>query len=137
VRPHRLVSLISREAVDDLDLGPGVLAVAVIKSANVVVEVPVAGCCPSSRLRGRRPVHGLRHGPIGMGEVAGSETLTLVVAFAAAVVVAVLTAPMDVSGAVFPLPRQLDVLRVPGPALTPTNPLFNLVRRPERRPDTA
>ena len=38
--PHRVVSLISREAVDDLGLKPGVLAVAVIKSTNVVVEVP-------------------------------------------------------------------------------------------------
>ena len=40
--PHRVVSLISREAVDDLGLKPGVLAVAVIKSTNVVVEVPAS-----------------------------------------------------------------------------------------------
>lgn len=40
--PHRVVSLISREAVDDLGLKPGVLAVAVIKSTNVVVEIPAA-----------------------------------------------------------------------------------------------
>ena len=33
--PHRVVSLISREAVDDLGLASGVLAVAVIKSTNV------------------------------------------------------------------------------------------------------
>jgi molybdopterin-binding protein len=39
--PHRVVSLISREAADDLDLKPGSLAVAVIKSTSVVVEVPV------------------------------------------------------------------------------------------------
>ena len=38
--PHRVVSLISTEAVDDLGLEPGVLAVAVIKSTNVVVEIP-------------------------------------------------------------------------------------------------
>jgi molybdopterin-binding protein len=38
--PHRVVSLIGREAVDDLGLKPGVLAVAMIKSTNVVVEVP-------------------------------------------------------------------------------------------------
>jgi molybdopterin-binding protein len=38
--PHRVVSLISREAVDDMGLKPGVLAVAMIKSTNVVVEVP-------------------------------------------------------------------------------------------------
>ena len=38
--PHRIVSLMSREAADDLQLEPGVLAVAVVKSTNVVVEVP-------------------------------------------------------------------------------------------------
>lgn len=38
--PHRIVSLLSREAADELELEPGVLAVAVVKSTNVVVEVP-------------------------------------------------------------------------------------------------
>lgn len=38
--PHRIVSLMSREAADDLGLQPGVLAVAAVKSTNVVVEVP-------------------------------------------------------------------------------------------------
>jgi molybdopterin-binding protein len=38
--PHRIVSLMSREAADDLELEPGVLAVASVKSTNVVVEVP-------------------------------------------------------------------------------------------------
>ena len=38
--PHRVVSLISAEAVRELGLEPGVLAVAVIKSTNVVVEIP-------------------------------------------------------------------------------------------------
>jgi molybdopterin-binding protein len=38
--PHRLVSLMSREAADELDLRPGVLAIAAVKSTNVVVEVP-------------------------------------------------------------------------------------------------
>jgi len=38
--PHRIVSLISREAADELKLEPGVLAIASIKSTNVVVEVP-------------------------------------------------------------------------------------------------
>ncbi|MDN5859714.1 MAG: TOBE domain-containing protein [Pseudonocardia sp.] len=38
--PHRVVSLMSSEAVRDLGLEPGVLAVAVIKSTNVVVETP-------------------------------------------------------------------------------------------------
>jgi molybdopterin-binding protein len=38
--PHRLVSLLSREAVEDLGLEPGALAVAVVKATNVIVEVP-------------------------------------------------------------------------------------------------
>jgi molybdopterin-binding protein len=38
--PHRVVSLMSSEAVHDLGLEPGVLAVAVIKSTTVVVETP-------------------------------------------------------------------------------------------------
>jgi len=38
--PHRIVSLMSREAADELALEPGVLAVASIKSTNVVVERP-------------------------------------------------------------------------------------------------
>ena len=40
--PFRVVSLMSREAADDLDLRPGVLAVASVKSTNVVVEIPQA-----------------------------------------------------------------------------------------------
>jgi molybdopterin-binding protein len=38
--PHRFVSLLSREAVDDLGLEPGVLAVAAVKATNVSVEIP-------------------------------------------------------------------------------------------------
>jgi molybdopterin-binding protein len=37
--PHRIVSLMSREAADELALQPGVVAVASIKSTNVVVEI--------------------------------------------------------------------------------------------------
>src|SRR3954451_6264145 len=36
--PFRIVSLMSREAVDDLDLRPGMAATAVIKATNVIVE---------------------------------------------------------------------------------------------------
>lgn len=36
--PHRIVSLISREAADDLGLEPGVLTTAVVKSTNVVIQ---------------------------------------------------------------------------------------------------
>lgn len=38
--PYRIVSLMSREAADELALDPGVLAIAAIKATNVVVEVP-------------------------------------------------------------------------------------------------
>jgi molybdopterin-binding protein len=38
--PHRVVSLMSRESADQLGLAPGVLAVAAVKSTNVVVEIP-------------------------------------------------------------------------------------------------
>jgi molybdopterin-binding protein len=37
---HRIVSLITREAVDELGLEPGVLVVASVKATNVVVERP-------------------------------------------------------------------------------------------------
>ena len=40
--PHRVVSLMSREAADELGLEPGVVAVAAVKSTNVVVEIPEA-----------------------------------------------------------------------------------------------
>jgi len=38
--PHRVVSLMSREAADQLGLEPGVRAVASVKATNVVVEIP-------------------------------------------------------------------------------------------------
>jgi len=38
--PHRVVSMMTREAADELALEPGDLAVAVVKSTNVVVEAP-------------------------------------------------------------------------------------------------
>ena len=38
--PHRIVSLMSREAADELKLAPGVVAVASVKSTNVVIELP-------------------------------------------------------------------------------------------------
>jgi molybdopterin-binding protein len=40
--PHRIVSLMTREAADELGLAPGVLAVAAVKSTNVVVEIATA-----------------------------------------------------------------------------------------------
>ncbi|MBA2414977.1 MAG: helix-turn-helix transcriptional regulator [Geodermatophilaceae bacterium] len=38
--PFRLVSLMSREAADELGLEPGVVAVASVKSTQVVIEIP-------------------------------------------------------------------------------------------------
>jgi molybdopterin-binding protein len=38
--PHRLVSLMTAEAVDDLGLEVGDEAIGVVKSTNVVVEIP-------------------------------------------------------------------------------------------------
>lgn len=38
--PHRLVSLLTREAVDELGLKPGMPAIAVVKATNVGVELP-------------------------------------------------------------------------------------------------
>ena len=38
--PHRFVSLLSREAADELGLQPGMLAIATVKATNVSVEIP-------------------------------------------------------------------------------------------------
>ena len=40
--PHRVVSLLSAEALDELGLEVGSLAVAVVKATNVIVETPKA-----------------------------------------------------------------------------------------------
>jgi molybdopterin-binding protein len=40
--PHRLVSLMTAEAVDELDLKVGDEAVCVVKATNVIVEIPSA-----------------------------------------------------------------------------------------------
>jgi uncharacterized membrane protein YfcA len=49
---------------------------------------------------------------------------------AAGLVIAALTTPVGVSGAVFLLPMQVSLLGVPSPAVTPTNLLFNVVATP-------
>ncbi len=40
--PHRLVSLMTAEAIDDLDLKVGDEAVCVVKATNVIVEIPTS-----------------------------------------------------------------------------------------------
>jgi molybdopterin-binding protein len=41
--PNRFVSLLSREAADELGLEPGMLAVATVKATNVSGEIPQSG----------------------------------------------------------------------------------------------
>jgi uncharacterized membrane protein YfcA len=50
--------------------------------------------------------------------------------FAAGLLISIVTAPVGISGAVFLLPVQLDVLHVPNPQVTPTNLLFNIIAGP-------
>jgi uncharacterized protein len=57
-------------------------------------------------------------------------TWTAGLGFVAGLLISAATAPVGVSGAVFLLPVQLSVLRVPSPAVTPTNLLFNVVAGP-------
>lgn len=55
---------------------------------------------------------------------------TEIVALAAAYLIAVLTTPAGVSGAVLLLPFQVSVLGTPSPSVTPTNLLYNVVATP-------
>lgn len=48
----------------------------------------------------------------------------------AGLLIAAVTVPVGVSGAVFLLPVQLSILNVPSPVVTPTNLLFNVVAAP-------
>jgi len=58
------------------------------------------------------------------------DWLRLLEGFASALVIATVTTPVGVSGAVFLLPVQLDLLHVPNPAVTPTNLMYNVVAGP-------
>jgi uncharacterized membrane protein YfcA len=51
-------------------------------------------------------------------------------AFVAALLIAAITSPAGVSGAVLLLPFQVSVLGTPSPAVTPTNLLYNVVATP-------
>ncbi len=53
-----------------------------------------------------------------------------ITALAAAFVIAAVTTPAGVSGAVLLLPFQISVLGTPSPAVTPTNLLYNVVATP-------
>jgi len=52
------------------------------------------------------------------------------VALAAAYLIAVITTPAGISGAVLLLPFQVSVLGTPSPSVTPTNLLYNVVSTP-------
>ena len=54
----------------------------------------------------------------------------VLLALVAGLLLAAITTPVGVSGAVFLLPVQLSVLHVPSPAVTPTNLLYNVVAVP-------
>jgi uncharacterized membrane protein YfcA len=49
---------------------------------------------------------------------------------ASAFLIAVLTTPVGVSGAVFLVPVQVSLLHTPSPSLTPTNLLYNVIATP-------
>ena len=51
--PHRFVSLLSREAADELGLEPGMIAVAAVKATNVSLEIPANA--PAIPRKPRRP----------------------------------------------------------------------------------
>jgi len=38
--PHRVVSVITREAADELGLKPGMQAAAAVKATNVTIQIP-------------------------------------------------------------------------------------------------
>jgi molybdopterin-binding protein len=49
--PHRIVSLMTAEAVDELGLAVGDEAVCIVKATNVIIEVPAAREARDSRIR--------------------------------------------------------------------------------------
>jgi uncharacterized membrane protein YfcA len=55
---------------------------------------------------------------------------TEIVALAAAYLIALITTPAGISGAVLLLPFQVSVLGTPSPSVTPTNLLYNVVATP-------
>lgn len=56
--------------------------------------------------------------------------MTLLLAALLAFVIATVTTPVGVSGALFLMPVQLSVLNTPSPSVTPTNLLYNLIAIP-------
>jgi uncharacterized protein len=59
-----------------------------------------------------------------------SDPWTYPAAFVASLIIATVTSPAGVSGAVLLLPFQVTVLGTPSPAVTPTNLLYNVIATP-------
>jgi uncharacterized protein len=79
----------------------------------------------------QRHVKGLKQCPERFRGDSGAMTWdTGLLGFVAGLVIAMFTAPVGVSGAVFLLPVQLSVLHIANPAVTPTNLLYNIVATP-------
>jgi molybdopterin-binding protein len=69
--PYRFVSLLSREAADELGLEPGMLALAAVKAMSVCVEIP------ASEWIARSPAAGSARGPAADPARVTARTRTL------------------------------------------------------------
>jgi uncharacterized protein len=81
----------------------------------------------SRKIAGHRSISG--YAPVYCGRVPDTGW-TGVVALVAAFLIAVITTPAGISGAVLLLPFQVSVLGTPSPSVTPTNLLYNVVSTP-------
>jgi uncharacterized membrane protein YfcA len=79
------------------------------------------------KIAGHASING--NGPVYCGQVPATGW-TEVVALVAAFLIAVITTPAGISGAVLLLPFQVSVLGTPSPSVTPTNLLYNVVSTP-------
>ena len=79
------------------------------------------------KIAGHASING--NGPVYCGQVPATGW-TEVVALVAAYLIAVMTTPAGISGAVLLLPFQVSVLGTPSPSVTPTNLLYNVVSTP-------
>ena len=66
----------------------------------------------------------------GYGGLVLDTGWTEAVALAAAYLIATITTPVGISGAVLLLPFQVSVLGTPSPSVTPTNLLYNIIATP-------
>jgi uncharacterized protein len=81
----------------------------------------------SRKIAGHRSIGS--YGPVYCGQVPDIGW-TEVAALVAAYLIAAITTPAGISGAVLLLPFQVSVLGTPSPSVTPTNLLYNVVATP-------